>query len=554
MKWGRYEIMAAPHQIYMLYIEGEKWSAPVQSGFAVLPGKEVEEHDFALRPATRLFGQVLNQATGEPLEGQLIYLTLHGIDLNTMGKDILPNPEKSTRWVCPMRQLNAQSKQDGSFEFFIGPGDYNLFIQGFDAEKFSVAEELDKQVDLRIPVQQKQLLTGIVISAETKEPIDGARIDAVSRNFLQHNDWKATTTENGKFQVDRFGEATYLHAVSEDEELGTIVEIAANATTVALQLRQVGKATGRLMSRNGYEPAGGVKLRYGVRIEDENKGLSTSRFGQVVTTALDGRFTLPNLVADWEYECTLEDHPNGYVLNVTNAKVEPGESLDLGELKMPEEPKPYVPPTLEERIESAFSVAGTPLERFERAKQLVGDVNQNLLIVFASPNDPHVHSLMKIRYEDQDFGPYRDDFRFMAIPTDPERVKAAHALAEKLTIELPEGPVPLHLVVVDRAGKVVAKIEATQIIDGDALSKLRLLDQLDQHKTTPLDARELLDEALAQAAREGKRVLVQETATWCGPCHQLSRLLLANRKWEKDYVWVKMDHRWTGARDHAGDA
>jgi hypothetical protein len=546
---GQYEIMAAPNQIYMLYIEDQKWSAPVQSGFAVLPGKEVEDHDFVLRPATRLFGQVLNEANGQPLEGKLIYLTLHGIDLNAMGKDILPNPESSNRWVSPMRQLNAQSKKDGSFEFFIGPGDYNLFIQGFDAVRFSIDDELEKHVDLRILEQPRQLLTGLVISEETSEPIEGVLIEAVSRNFRQHNDWKATTTKDGKFQVDRIGEATYLHATSEDTKLGAILEIAAIETAVVLQLKQVGMATGRLMSRDGSEPAVGVKLRYGVRIEDEKDRLSTSRFGQVVTTGPDGRFTLPNLVPEWEYECTLEDHPNGYVLNVAKARIVAGESLDLGELRMPEEPKPYVPPTLEERIESDFSVAGTPLERFQKAKQLVGLVNQNLLIVFATPKDPTVHSLMKIRYEDQDFRFYRDDFRFMAIPTDPERLQASLALAEELGIDLPEDPKAMLLVVVDHAGEVVAQIESKQIVDGDDLSKARLLDRLDQYKTTPIDARLLLDEALGRAAREGKRVLVQETATWCGPCHQLSRLLLANRQWEKDYVWVKMDHRWTGARE-----
>ena len=44
-------------------------------------------------------------------------------------------------------------------------------------------------------------------------------------------------------------------------------------------------------------------------------------------------------------------------------------------------------------------------------------------------------------------------------------------------------------------------------------------------------------------------MLVQETATWCGPCHLLSRFLDGNRVWEKDYIWVKMDHRWIGARE-----
>ncbi len=95
----------------------------------------------------------------------------------------------------------------------------------------------------------------------------------------------------------------------------------------------------------------------------------------------------------------------------------------------------------------------------------------------------------------------------------------------------------------------MAKLSSDQVFEGDTISKERLFAELDKHKTTPLDAHELLREALAKAARENKRVFIQETATWCGPCQMLNQLLQENRQWEKDYIWVKMDHRWTGAME-----
>ena len=63
------------------------------------------------------------------------------------------------------------------------------------------------------------------------------------------------------------------------------------------------------------------------------------------------------------------------------------------------------------------------------------------------------------------------------------------------------------------------------------------------------DASTVLKDALRQAGKEEKRLIVQETATWCGPCHLLTRFLNANREWEKDYILVKMDHRLEGARE-----
>ncbi|PQO37372.1 hypothetical protein DTL21_05360 [Bremerella cremea] len=546
---GRYEIMAAPNQIYLLYISGKEWSAAPQSGFVVLPGKEVPEHDFVLAPSTRVHGQVLNKATGEPVPGKLIYMTSHGISLNDLEEDLLPNPENSTRWVSPMRQYNMNSGEEGEFEFYVGEGDYNLFLSGHDAEKFTLKGEKEKHVDLKIEVQMKTKLIGEVIDDQSGETIGGAQVNAASRNFRQHNDWQAKTNRDGKFEVERLPEPTYLYVTDGLRMKGAIEEIQGDDTDVQVRLKQLGSATGQLMTEDGSQPAAGVKLHFGFTVYDVNDQMSSNRFGEVITTDKEGRFDMSMLVPGRDYVCTLFDNPGGYVLTVAKANVEPGQQLDLGQVKTPETPKPYVPPTLAERTQSAFEVQGTPLERLASGTKNIAIQNQNLLIVLAQPTDPRVETLMKIRYEDEDFNSYRDDFRFMAIPTDEPRIEAAQKLADKLELGSVNASNEFRLVILNRQGEVAGTITAEQVCEGDQLSKSRLLAALDPYRTKTVDARQLLDEALAQAARENKKVLVQETATWCGPCLRLSRLLLENPQWKKDYVWVKMDHRWTGAID-----
>ena len=545
---GRYEIMATPNQLYMLYIPGKQWSAPVQSGFVVLPNKEVEPHDFVLRPATRVFGRVLDRATQEPQAEQYIYFSQSGIPLNDVGKDLLPNPEKSTRWVCPVWQQNARTADDGKYEFYCGPGEYNLFVQGKESIKLTITDEKEKQVDLPIEVDAVKLLTGLAVDSGSKKPVSGANIQVVSRVLTRHNEWKANSTDDGKFQLKVFKEASYVHAISPDGKLGTITEVEADKTTTVLSLEKLGSAQGKLMIQDGSQVSAGAKLSYGVSIEDPKSRLSSNRFGKVVTTDKNGEFTLTQLVPGWKYECTLFDNPGGYILNVARVTVEPGETKQLGELKTPEEPKPYVPPTLADRTRDAFNVAGTPLERFEKAKALVKQVNQNLLVVLANPEDERTKSLMQLRYESQEFRSYVDDFRFMAISTANDKLEAAQSLAKALDVSLEPGN-EFALVVVDHEGKVTGKLTSAQVCEGESLSTERLLAELDKYKTKPLDARELLQKAYEQAEREDKRIFLQETATWCGPCQMLSRLLLENRQWEKDYVWVKMDHRWTGAME-----
>jgi hypothetical protein len=37
---------------------------------------------------------------------------------------------------------------------------------------------------------------------------------------------------------------------------------------------------------------------------------------------------------------------------------------------------------------------------------------------------------------------------------------------------------------------------------------------------------------------------------WCGPCHLLAQFLEQHRTiWEKDYVWVRIDHRWLNSEE-----
>ncbi len=83
---GRYELLVAPDNIYMVFIVDKQWSAPIQTGFAVRPGQPVAPRDFKLRKATRLHGQVLNKANGRPVPGTNVTLQQSGMDLRTLAK------------------------------------------------------------------------------------------------------------------------------------------------------------------------------------------------------------------------------------------------------------------------------------------------------------------------------------------------------------------------------------------------------------------------------------------------------------------------------------
>ena len=156
-------------------------------------------------------------------------------------------------------------------------------------------------------------------------------------------------------------------------------------------------------------------LHSGIRVPEENSRTWSNRFGGVAVTDADGKFILESLVAGWEYELDLEPRPDGTIPSLESVAVEPGQDADMGTMSIPTPLKPYVPPTLDERIARAMDVIGSAMERFERAIARCKLSKQKLLIVLGAADSPRLRRFMQLRYEDKDYREVRDDFLIMAL-------------------------------------------------------------------------------------------------------------------------------------------
>jgi len=172
------------------------------------------------------------------------------------------------------------------------------------------------------------------------------------------------------------------------------------------------------------------------------------------------------------------------------------------------------------------------------------------LVTLADPAAELTASLYKAYFEHAQVRQTLYDFRTLAIPTVGERAAEAAELATDLGLPPTIANSP-RIAIVNAEGNVLAWTSVADLIaEGGTVSPDRLLAFLQPHAPARLDARQLLEDALARARAENKRVLVQQTATWCGPCWLLSRFLDQHRPiWEKDYIWVKIDERWEHARE-----
>ncbi|MES2792980.1 MAG: M56 family metallopeptidase [Planctomycetota bacterium] len=550
-KDGAYELLVPPDQIYLVIASAKGLASAPQTGFAVFKGKPVEGKDFVLRAATRIHGKLVDQETQQPIADRDVVVYQYGQDLHSMKDVVLPNPENSRNYVRPSTNYQTQSDAQGQFELFVGDGNFDIRPpQQETVETFQIAGESERQFVVKTKLGKPVELIGTVRDESTNLPLAGTTLFGVSRSDSGRN-WQATTTQNGEFRVMQFPAATYVYAVSADKKLAAIVEVKEKQLSAALNLQPVGTARGRLLIAGTNEPWSGQAVLFRVKVPNENSQLWSNRFGGSVTTAADGTFELTGLVPGRRYDLEMEmDYlGGGSISELGSVLVQPGEATDIGDVSPPPSAKLDVLPTLKERIAGAFNIKGTPLERYTKSKDLISLVNQHLLIVFGNPEDSRIHSLMQIRFEYAGFATLSDEFLFMAIPTAanvrPEADKLAASLQESLEGDRSE----FLLVVLNSKGEKVGTVTADQLLVDGRLSREKLFERLRKYYPQQPDARQLLDKALAEAKQQNKRVLVQETATWCGPCHRLSRFLMANRVWEKDYIWIKMDHRYMGVRE-----
>tara|TARA_R110002095_G_scaffold179193_2_gene156485 strand:+ start:117040 stop:120039 length:3000 start_codon:yes stop_codon:yes gene_type:complete len=561
---GRYVIKAAPNMVYLLVVNnlvvvnGKKWASKPHTSFALLPGKPIENLDFQLRPATRLFGRVTLGSQHEPVKGQRINVYQYGQAANKIQGVQLPNPENKNKWVQPITVQSTSTDENGKFELSVGDGKYD--IRGprqNPVQKFEIAGESEKEFNFHAARPEKGILEGTIVTGDPPQPVPDAEITGIYRASLAGIDMKSKTDESGQFKVERELHRTVIYARSKDKKRAGVVEIGPDDKTVTVLLRPLGSASGKLVDAKTKEPMQEREISYSVKVHEgpSNNSPFRSSFGGKTRTDQAGRFEIVNLVLGQKYDINLvirpKDQPDRISWRtVETVKAEDSQPLDLGVVEVSPPPTPYQPPTLEERITAAFNVKGTPLERFNRSKQDAKITMQHLLILFGEPKGDAVQQLMKLRYEDQDVREALNSFVVLAIDTSADKRTAAEELAKTLGENLDGVHADFFLVITDEQGKRLANVDASLLSTDGKISKEKFLELLKAHTVPTLDAQELLATALKKAKKENKRIIIQETATWCGPCRLLSRFLVKERNlWERDYIWIKIDHRWTGSSE-----
>lgn len=548
---GRFEMKIAPRQAYLGFSQDKKLKFASPVVFTVGDTFERGELDLTAGAGTRVFGNSRVATSDTPMANQTIFIS-------QLAERTIPiDGGEGNYRARPGFSTFAKTNDNGDFEVFLGAGEYS--IRGSN-QAFPTKLTITDQSEIEVNFEPKfGTFTGTVTDTSGKM-LEGVEIQGIYAAKLsdKHN-FKASTNDQGEFEVEREMLRTVMQAKTKDGKLGAIVELKPADAAAVIELLPTIDATGRLVDADG-KPMSNRKIEFGrnVYMGKPKRAPFMTCFGETVTTDENGTFRLDQLVAEAAYVLHLispeEDPMKRRVFRLLEFAPEEGESeIALGDVPYVVR-VPYERPTLEERIAIAFGVEGEPVDRLDKSKNRAKLTKQHLLVLFADPSSSMVKQFSQLQYEDTETRQLFFGYVTMAIASTRDHFEPAELLAKKIDVAIGEASFEPMLAVVDADGETIASSKFAVLFDGKGeaakISKMRLQRFLTEHTPKPLDGRKLLDDALTVAKRDGKRVIVQETATWCGPCLSLSKFLDNNRaKWSDDYIWVKMDHRWTNARE-----
>ena len=239
-----------------------------------------------------------------------------------------------------------------------------------------------------------------------------------------------------------------------------------------------------------------------------------------------------------------------FALSICNAarSAEPAQSnaatADASTMQVP----PAAQISMQQRVGDLLNSTKPLAKRAKTAMADAKDDNARVLVVLADPTVEAAVQFYEALYTCSD-GRFRSAVEAYELlwvkASNPEDVSQA---ARELSIDL-NGVVAPSVVVLDDNGAVLGHGPLSLERRGN-LEIIPLRDLLIKYLLPKPDSEKLLADALVQAKNQNKRVLLQESGTWCIPCHRLSRFIEAHREvFDANYVWLRID----GAATHSAD-
>ncbi len=169
--------------------------------------------------------------------------------------------------------------------------------------------------------------------------------------------------------------------------------------------------------------------------------------------------------------------------------------------------------------------------------------NQRVLLVFGANWCGWCHKLDGVFKENREIARTLL-YEYRLVKVDVGRWDKNLDVAQRYGVDLKKAGVP-YLTVLDADGKVLANQDTGALEVGDQHDPAKVQAFLQQWKAQPLDAQQVLKDAVAQAAKQDRRVFLHVGAPWCSWCRRLEDFLACpeiSKIMGRDFLDVKIDN------------
>jgi protocatechuate 3,4-dioxygenase beta subunit len=551
---GSFEILVYPDMYYMFAADHEKLASPPH--MMMIGREQLDNVRIVMQPGTRFYGQFTAGPDKSPVAKASVSLiqTDNESYYKLPSDKKFPGPTVGRKGIQLQSHRNVTTDDQGRFEFFAAPGG-NYLIRAFGPPNFEQTKigplpEGEMEYNLYTPedATPKFIKGRVVLRDKPETTVPEVILSGRPVGWENLRVGEGVSDKQGNFTVRRGKLDLYLHGETADKSLRGFVLVPAGEQTATLAVGPTASARGVLVDSSG-QPAAGRQLEFGVRI-DNPEGTFSYNFGGQATTTDDGSFELLGLIPGHTYQVNVANEftPEGYARSwesVGKVAAERAERVDIGKLQLR---PPRVQKTWKDFVAEAFAKPEPLPQRLETARTNARLTHQHVLVLLAAPDAPVAQQFLRPRFdyenENEAFMTALADFALLVVNARTDE-KNARAWAMQNHVAWPDAA-GMTLAILDHDGKLLEQTSDKELAGATAstLDVSRAIALLKQHATTKPDAQKLLDDALARAKKEDKRVLVEQSGAYCGWCVKLAKYLETNATLvDKDYVWITIDPR-----------
>ncbi|MFC1759750.1 carboxypeptidase-like regulatory domain-containing protein [Planctomycetota bacterium] len=335
-KNGNFQVQVAPYRFYVIAAKSGRWASPLVSRTVFTTS--IESIELKLQKATRVFGRVTIAGTKKAFPNAYVslYQRLPGRGyLDLPPEQRLPNPNDSRNAISPTIVVRGETNDDGSFEYFVGPGSF--FAHGPNNSRQPIFEITNQSV-IEINLEAKPILTGnlngkVVLKSDPTKPVAEAKVFGISFPPM------ATTAADGTFQSHRPKNDVQFAAFSSDDKLGAIIDVEEGAERVVIEVAPTSTIHGTLIHASSQKPAVDFEIIAGIRRTSEH-GTFSHYVQRSTTTDSDGIFTITGIVPGHKYSLNVvrERGPEGRPRSssqVGQFTASEAETIDVGDMSLP---------------------------------------------------------------------------------------------------------------------------------------------------------------------------------------------------------------------------